>query len=293
MEGKRVNTGYLFAFGAAVALSASFIFSKSALNYVSMIQFGAVWFSLGVVWNSIWYFGRGLHKNFKDGTKKRVQVAILIAVLEGIATGLFYMAIKAMENPAVVSFIGNIGPVFVTVLAFILLRERFKGVQLAGIIITISGVFVMNFRDGAFHGFLDPGAIYVICASLIFALATIAGRYYKQDLDPHLMSMIRVFLLAAVFIVLLLSSGESIELPPQVWRDLAIGSLFETLITIVLAYQALKRIKATSTSLIISSKAVWTLVFAWLFLNVFPTELQLVGGVLTMIGVWLVTWRRS
>jgi len=68
--------------------------------------------------------------------------------------------------------------------------------------------------------------------------------------------------------------------------------MLETLIVIVFAYQSLKLIEATKTSLIISSKGVWTLILAWIFLDVFPTWIQLSGGVLTLAGVWLITWNR-
>jgi len=285
------SSGYLYAFGAAIALSASFIFSKSVLNQISMIQFGVVWFSIGIVWNGAWYFGRGKHKRSGSNRKKRITVAFLIAILEGVATGLFYLAIRAMDNPAVVSFIGNIGPVFVTIMGITLLRERFNSYQFAGILATILGVFLLNFRDGAFMGFSDPGAVYVICASFLFALATIAGRGFKSHLDPELMSFIRTILLAFAFILLAVVKEVSFNFEAVVWRDLALGSLFETLLTIVFAYQALKRIKATSTSLIISSKAVWTLFLAWIFLDVFPSEIQLIGGGLTMLGIYMITWK--
>lgn len=286
---KQYSSGYLFAFGAAIALSSSFIFSKSALNNVSMLQFGAIWFSLGIIWNALWYFGRGHFKRFKNATGRTIVVAFLIAILEGVATGLFYLAIKEMENPAVVSFIGNIGPVFVTILGITFLKERFRGLQILGILVTITGVFVINFRDGAFIGFTDPGAVYVIIASFLFALATIFGRNFRDSLDPELMSLIRSILLAVAFICLMLLNNEQISLKGPVWRDLALGSLFETLLTIVFAYQALKRIEATSVSLIISSKGVWTLILAWIFLEVFPSGIQLIGGILTMVGIYLIT----
>jgi drug/metabolite transporter (DMT)-like permease len=290
---KQRKSGYLFALGAALALSSSFIFSKSALNHISMLQFGAVWFTLGVLWNSAWYFGRQKYKNFKNNSRDRVGISSLVAILEAAATGLFYMAIREMENPAVVSFIGNIGPVFVTSMGITLLKEKFGKMQAMGILIAIAGVFVINFRDGAFSGFLDPGAVYVIIASFLFSLATISGRKYKEHLDPDLLSLIRAIMLGVVFCGLIIRSGESINFDWFIWRDLALGSLFETLITIVFAYEALKRIEATSTSLIISSKGVWALLLAWIFLNVFPSGTQIVGGVLTMIGIYFITWKRK
>ena len=290
---RQQTNGYIYALGASLALAASFVFSKSALNHLNMLQFGLLWFSMGVIWNSIWFLARRDYRSLKGSVWKKTGVAVLIAVLEGMATGLFYMAIKAMENPAVVSFIGNIGPVFVTLMGILLLGERFGRSQVLGIVITILGVFVINYREGGFAGFVDPGSVYVLSAAFLFSLATIAGRRLHKLLVPGYMSLIRSFMLALVFILLFIQSGEMAQISIRIWRDLALGSLLETLIVIVFAYQALKLIEATKTSLIISTKGVWTLILAWIFLGVFPTGIQLAGGLLTLVGVWLITLTRK
>jgi len=286
------TNGYLYALGASLALAASFVFSKSALNLLSMLQFGMLWFSMGVVWNGIWFFLRRDYRNVRENAGRKTGVAVVIAILEGAATGLFYLAIKAMENPAVVSFIGNIGPVFVTLMGILLLRERFRTTQVIGIVITIMGIFVINFREGGFAGFFDPGSVYVLSAAFLFSLATIVGRRMHHLLVPGYMSLIRSFLLAVVMALLFFRTDTWPSIPLNIWKDLALGSLLETLIVIVFAYQALKLIEATKTSLLISTKGVWTLVLAWIFLGVFPTGVQLVGGLLTLVGVWLITWTR-
>ena len=285
-------TGVFYAFGAAIALASSFIFSKSVLNHISMIHFGVLWFSMGVVWNGTWFLLRGEYRNLSGSFGKKTGVAIAVAVFEGLGTGLFYLAIKAMENPAVVSFIGNVGPVFVTLMGVTLLRERYRLTQVAGILITILGLFVINYRQGGFAGFTDAGAIYVIFASFFFSLATIAGRKYRKYLNPGYMSLIRSFMLAIVMAVLFFrQSGEGLlDISGTIWRDLLLGSLLETMIVIVFAYKALKMIEATRTSLIISSKGVWALLLAWIFLGVFPSGFQLAGGIMTLIGVGLITW---
>jgi drug/metabolite transporter (DMT)-like permease len=288
-------TGVYYAFGAAIALAASFVFSKSVLNHISMVHFGVLWFSLGVIWNGTWFLMRREYRNLSSSFGKKTGVALTVAIFEGLGTGLFYLAIKAMENPAVVSFIGNIGPVFVTLMGITLLRERFRQTQLVGIAITIFGLFVINYRQGGFAGFTDPGAIYVISASFFFSLATISGRKYRKYLNPGYMSLIRSFLLATVMGILFFrqSGGGLFDLSATIWRDLLLGSLLETMIVIVFAYQALKMIEATKTSLIISSKGVWALILAWIFLGVFPSGFQLAGGILTLIGVALITWDKS
>ena len=117
------STGTIYAFGAAIALAASFVFSKSVLNQISMVHFGVIWFHFGVLWNGTWFLLQREYRNLPGSFWRKTIVAVTIALFEGAATGLFYLAIDAMENPAVVSFIGNIGPVFVTILGLTLLRE--------------------------------------------------------------------------------------------------------------------------------------------------------------------------
>ena len=133
----------------------------------------------------------------------------------------------------------------------------------------------------------------IIPISFLFSLATIVGRRFHRHLVPGYMSLIRSFFLAVAMAFLFFRSGELIPLSLNIWKDLALGSLLETLIVILFAYQALKLIEATKTSLIISTKGVWTLLLAWIFLGVFPTGVQLAGGLLTLVGVWLITWTRG
>jgi len=79
------TNGYLYALGASLALAASFVFSKSALNHLSMLQFGLLWFSMGVIWNGIWFLARRDYRNVKGNALAKTGVALVIAILEGAA----------------------------------------------------------------------------------------------------------------------------------------------------------------------------------------------------------------
>ena len=72
------STGYLLALGASLALAATFVFSKSVLNHLTMVQFGLFWFSLGVIWNSAWFL---THRDYRElnvqlGRKTAVAVSV-------------------------------------------------------------------------------------------------------------------------------------------------------------------------------------------------------------------------
>ncbi len=282
--------GYSYAFGASFALAASFIFSKAALNLIDMIHFGFIWFGFGMILNFAWMiFRKGFR--FTSGMRRPTLItALIIAIVEGAATGLFYVAIQKMENPAVVSFIGNLGPVLVTLMGITLLREKYSLLQLFGILLTLAGVFALSFNRGTeLSSFFQPGAIYVLLAAVLFSGATIFARWKREDLDPELMSSIRSALLFVFFGILLTGNGFDRAIPSGVWLYLLAGSFLETLITIVFAYQALRYIEAARTSLIISLKGLWVLAGAFLFLDVFPQNYELIGGMASLTGVILLS----
>lgn len=285
--------GYLFALGASLALAASFIFSKAALNKTDMYLFGFTWFGIGALVNFLWLILKKRNRIFRAQDPGVFSLALLIAAIEGIATVLFYVAIQKMENPAVVSFIGNIGPVLVTLMGILILGEKYNFWQLIGIVIALVGVFTITFNhDASFATLVQPGSQYVLFASALFASATIIARHGKEKLDPELMSTIRSFLLFVVFTGIVFSRDMTLSLDKSTWYDIITGSLLETLITIVLAYQALRYLEAAKTSLVISTKAIWLVIMAWIFLDTFPRGYELAGGILSLTGIALITLKK-
>ena len=69
----------------------------------------------------------------------------------------------------------------------------------------------------------------------------------------------------------------------------SLGSFLEVFITIVFAYKSLQYVQAFKTSIIISSKGVIALFSAWIFLLVEPKMSEIIGGVISIIGVILVS----
>ncbi len=285
--------GYLFAFGASLALAASFIFSKSALNNTSIYLFGFTWFGIGAASNFSWLILRRGKRVFSKRSAGVISLALLISVLEGLATVLFYVAIQKMENPAIVSFIGNIGPVLVTIMGITLLGEKYNRWQLAGILIALIGVFTITFNKGTDIGnIIQPGSQYVLMASALFATATIMARKGRERLEPELMSTIRSFLLFLVFGGIILARDIRVELSATIWSDIIIGSILETLITIIFAYQALSFLEAAKTSLVISTKAIWLVFMSWIIFDTFPMAYELIGGLLSIAGITILTLKR-
>lgn len=254
-----------------------------------MIQFGFVWFGVGSLLNLSWLLWTSRKTGIAKIQRGEVISALIISVLEGFATVLFYYAIQQMENPAVVSFIGDLGPVLVTIMGVTLLGEKYGKLQILGILLALGGVGILTFRPGTdLDSLVQPGSQYVVFASVLFAIATIYARKNKQSLNPELMSTIRSFMLFAVFAGIVMYTKKELYFGGGIWMSVVMGSLLETLITIVFAYQALRFIEAAKTSLIISTKAVFALFLALMFLDAFPSGLELTGGALSLSGIMLI-----
>jgi len=282
--------GYLFALGASIALANSFVFSKAALNEVTLIQFGVIWFGMGVVWNFLFLLYTSKGKLLKRSKGKGFWINGIIALLEAIATGIFYIAIMKVENPTIVSFVGNIGPIFVNILGIILLIERFNWIEMLGIVVTISGIIVINYSGNIrFENLLMDGTEYVVIASVIFSVAAIIARKYNTHIDSARLSMQRALLLFFGFVFLFILTPQSLAVSGKALLNISIGSVLETLITIVLAYEAFKYIEATRNSLVISTKSLFVLLGAYLYFHILPTPIQVIGGILTILGIITIT----
>lgn len=283
--------GFLFAGIAAIALANSFIFSKLSFVELDFFEFGFWWFLLGTAWNLIYLI---IFKRYQLVWHNFHQLItgplIVVTLLEAVATGLFYYAILVMENPGVVSFIGNIGPVFVSVLGYLILKESFNRTQLLGIIVAVGGIFTLNYHGyTAISEILIPGSQYVILASLLFAIAAIVARRHYRIIDAGILSLVRAIIMLVGFFILISIFSKFSTFSLKTLGFLSIGSFLEVFITIIFAYMSFKYIKAFKTSITISTKGIFALISAWIFLNLKPEMKDLIGGVLSIIGVMLVS----
>ncbi|MCF6241052.1 MAG: DMT family transporter [Bacteroidales bacterium] len=293
---KKEITGYIYAGIASLALANSFIFSKLSFEYVNFYQFGFFWFLTGTLWNFIYLFvirSRGKF-SFRQSAKGITKNLMLVAVLEAVATGLFYYAILIMENPGVVSFIGNIGPVLVVIFGVIFLKESFNGIQFIGIVLALGGVSALSINGfNTVDDLFKPGTQYVFLAAFLFSIATIVARKKRKTIDAGVLSAVRAIILLLAFVLLVIVKNISLDISVKAWILLSLGAFLEVFITIVFAYKSLQYIEAFKTSIIISTKGIFALISAWIFLHLTPLHLEIIGGIISILGVVLVSIQKK
>jgi drug/metabolite transporter (DMT)-like permease len=136
-------------------------------------------------------------QRLKELTFRDYLLLILFGLIEIASTTFFFKAIHAMPNPSVVAFMGNLGPVFVLILGFFILKERFNRWEVAGILITLSAAFMLSYNSKWIHFnemFID-GSLYVLLFTSLFAVSSILMKLNVIKFSPVILSLNRIIFL--------------------------------------------------------------------------------------------------
>lgn len=289
MKIKEANKGYLLALLSVIAVANVYIFSKAALTEVSIPQFGLYWFLFGLLWILLYAWHKKSYKIFKGLSHKNYRVLLFLGIIEIFSTYYFYKSIQVISNPTIVSFLGNISPVFMIFLSFFFLKERFSNLEFFGMVIVLFGAFVISYK-GNMHlqDMFINGTQDVLLYSLFSAVNYVVVKKNITEIHPILLTISRcVFLLVFSFMALLYFK-DSFIIPETAFINIFIGSLLGPFLTVIAGYLALQYITSSSRAIISSTRGIFVLLGSYLYFGQFPTAISLVGGAITIIGVLVI-----
>jgi len=291
MKLSKAAKGIILAVSAAFAVSNVYIFSKAALNEIHIAQFGFYWFGLGIFWNLIYIFVFKKYKLIGDIKRKTWGALMLIATLEMFGTVFFFLAMKQVENPTVVSFLANINPLLVTSLGVLILSERFNRYEFTGMIITLFGAFMISFNSNStLNNLFIPGTEYVWLSGIIYAFSNVIAKKNIHLLDASFMALSRILFLFSLSLIAMLTLKLPFVIPATALKNVAIGSVLGPFFTAVLGYLSLKYIEVSKASIVRTVRSLFVLAGAYLYFGIFPTQVQIIGGLFTMAGVILISF---
>ena len=286
MRFSETTKGYLFVFISVIALSNVYIFSKVALSEVHFLQFGVYWFFFAFIWNLLLFFSSNKFRQEITLNKKNLSYLPVLGILELLSTGLFFYAIKLVENPTIISFISNIGPIYIIILGFIFLKERFNKWEITGIFITIIGAVILNYnKDFSWGSFFFNGIGFIFLSSFIFAISSVLAKSKIKSIHPWLLTINRIIFIFTGFLVLFLINKEDIYISHKAFYNILLGSLLGPFLAVLTGYYSFKYIKVSKISVLGTSKSFFILAASYFFFNTIPTTFQIIGGTLMIAGV--------
>lgn len=276
---------------ATLSMANVFVFSKAALLEVNYFQFQFYWFGFALAWIIPFLFITGMIRRIPLLTRASNFTLVIIGLLELAAASFLFLAIQLAENPTVISFLWNLTPIFVTIFGIRFLGERFNLMEAVGIILTIAGVILITYtRDASISEFFGKGTGWILVSSVFSSVSIVMAKSRIRDIHPGILTLNRVVFLFTFALAAMLLRQESFVVPGRAVFNMAVGSLLGPFLTGLAQYSALQYIEASRTMIIQSTRSLFVLIGSMVYLSILPDMLQLTGGLVTILGVVVMTW---
>jgi drug/metabolite transporter (DMT)-like permease len=283
--------GIGLAFLATLGMANVYVFSKAALLEMNFFQFQFYWFTFALIWTSTFMFSSGLIRKVPQ-LERRSRINLLVIGLLELGSALtLFLAIQLAENPAVVSFLSNATPIFVTLFGIRYLGERFNTFEAIGILLTIGGVVMITYtRDMTIAQFFGNGSGWILVSSLFLSTSIVFAKKNIKKLHPAILTLNRVVFLFTFAVIAVLVRQENLAVPGSAIFNTIAGSILGPFLTGLAQYSALKYIEASRTMIIQATRGLFVLIGSMIYLSILPTWLQVFGGVVTIAGVIILSW---
>lgn len=227
---------------------------------------------------------------FKGAIKPRVflqdsRFFLVVGFLVAASTGLNYIAVRYID-PGTASFLARTTTIFALALSVIWLRERLSSVEVIGALLAMVGIVIISFQPG---DYLRLGSLMILASSFMYALHAAVVKRYGGDLDFSNFFLWRVASTTG-FLLLFTAVGGQLEWPSwEAWIIILVAGTVDVVISRVLYYLALRRLKMSIHTIILTLSPVLTVLWSVILFNERPSLQALVGGVAVLLGVIIVT----
>lgn len=281
--------GYVFALIATLAFSNVYIFSKAALNEIHLSQFGIYWCALGVIFSLLFALRNNKLAQIKNLTKNQVRILLILGGLEILTTTTFFISINVIPDPAITSFLGNMFPVMVALGGIIILKEKLGWIEIIGGLLAIGGTFIISYTGGtSLKTLFIAGTGIVLVNAILATTATLTVKVYVKEMSPELFNLNRYIWLFLFSFIMFFVYQQPFAIPTKALSNIGVGAFLE-FIAILTVYYSYNYIEASRSAIVQSLKGIFVLIGAFLVFKTFPATHQFIGGMVTVLGVLIMT----
>ncbi len=218
---------------------------------------------------------------------------LMVVPLDVTAIILYVKAISLSPLSLTIPFMA-LSPVFVIITAFVILGELPDISGLTGILLIVTGAYLLNVRATR-HGILGPlkairkerGSVLMIIVALIYSLTSTLGKLAVQHSSPLFFGVFYPFVLTLVFTGIAGIKGKLSGVISRPWIFLAIG--FFTAMMMLSHFMA---ISLTDVAYMISVKRcslLFSVMYGWALFREINISERLIGSALMIAGVVTIT----
>ena len=234
-----------------------------------------------------WWLARGPARPID---RRAAVIAVLGGVFFALDIALWNTAVM-YTGAAVASILGNNTPVFVGVLTWLVFRRRPRASFWIGLSLSLAGCLAIMFGPAASGAVRITwyGNLLAVGGSAFFAAYLVTTERVRREMDTLTFNTLAiagsiVTLLVVCLVLRLPLSGYT----PQTWATLVALGLVSQLAAYYALVYALGHLPATITSVGLLGQVPTTAFLAWLLLGEHLTALQIAGGAIVLVGIFVV-----
>ncbi len=255
-----------------------FVASDIALESMTTLQIMTIRFFIGAAVMTILAF-----KKIKNITKEELKCGILLGVFLFSA---FFIQTFALQftTPSKNAFLTATNVVFVPFIAYIFSKKKATLQNIIGAVLAIVGAGVLSLQSDFSLGFGD--SLTLVCALCFAFQIYLTGRFVGK-IRPEILNFLQM---GTAFILSLMGAmitGEAFTFAPS--GDSILAVLYLGLISTALSYfiQTIsqKYVDETKTAIILSSEAVFGMIFSVLIIGELITTRMILGSAIIFSAV--------
>jgi drug/metabolite transporter (DMT)-like permease len=217
-------------------------------------------------------------------------VAVLGGVFFALDIALWNTSVMH-TGAAVASILGNNTPIFVGILSWLVLHQRPRASFWIGLALSMAGCLTIML--GPAHAGSAPvtltGNLMAISASLFFAGYLVTTERVRRSMDTLTFNTLAIAgSIAGLLIVCLVLRLPLWGFTPRTWAALVALGLVSQLAAYYALVYALGHLPATLMSVGLLAQVPCTAALAWLLLGEPLTPLQIFGGAVVLVGIFVV-----
>jgi drug/metabolite transporter (DMT)-like permease len=274
--------------GALVIIdSVHFVFARLLLPHISPNV--SVFYVMAVGTLQVGLYGVFCKRIHFRTLYKNIWFFLSIAVLIGVSMIINYEAV-AFVDAGTASVLGKASILMSVGLGIFWLRERFTRLQSLGALLALAGVLVITFQPG---DYVRLGSLLILFSAFMYALHTAIVKRYGEEMDFLEFFFFRLFSTTAVLFLIALGRQALVWPDLRTWALLVMTGTIDVVISRALFYFVLRRMTMSIHSIVLTLSPVAAILLAFILFGTMPTTQQLIGGVGVILGVFMVTLKRS